>query len=56
VTGYWRSGREGEVPVEDLLAQDANYVRNWTLVQDLKILMMTIGNVLRGKKRTPGLK
>jgi len=56
VTGYWRSGREGEVTVEDLFAQDANYVRNWTLVQDLKILMMTFGNILRGKRRTTGLR
>ena len=56
VTGYWRSGREGEVTVEDLFAQDANYVRNWTLVEDLKILMMTFGNILRGKRRTTGLR
>jgi lipopolysaccharide/colanic/teichoic acid biosynthesis glycosyltransferase len=31
-------------------------VRNWTLVQDLKILMMTFGNMLSGKRRTPGLR
>jgi N-acetylglucosaminyl-diphospho-decaprenol L-rhamnosyltransferase len=56
VTGYWRAGREGDATVDDLYAQDANYVRNWTLVQDLKILMMTFGNMLSGKRRTPGLR
>jgi GT2 family glycosyltransferase/lipopolysaccharide/colanic/teichoic acid biosynthesis glycosyltransferase len=56
VTGYWRIGPEEEIPVEDLLAQDANYVRNWSLVQDLKILVMSFGNMLTGKKRNPVIK
>jgi hypothetical protein len=55
VTGYWRVGRQGEISIEDLLVQDANYVRNWALVQDLKILMMSFGNILRGRKRNPVL-
>ena len=53
VTGYWRIGSDDEIPVEDLLAQDANYVRNWSLVQDLKILVMSFGNILLGRKRNP---
>ncbi len=53
VTGYWRVGRDKEISIEDLLAQDANYVRNWALVQDLKILMTSFGNILSGSKRSP---
>jgi len=55
VTGYWRVGCEREISLEDLLAQDANYVRNWALVQDLKILMTSFGNILSGRKRNPVL-
>jgi GT2 family glycosyltransferase/lipopolysaccharide/colanic/teichoic acid biosynthesis glycosyltransferase len=53
VTGYWRTGAEGETSIEDLLAQDANYVRNWALVQDLKILVASFGNIFFGRRRTP---
>jgi GT2 family glycosyltransferase/lipopolysaccharide/colanic/teichoic acid biosynthesis glycosyltransferase len=52
VTGYWRVGRRREFTVGDLLAQDANYIRNWSLTEDLKIVMTSFGNVLFGKKRT----
>ena len=51
VTGFWRAGGSSEVPLEDILAQDANYTRNWSFVQDLKILVMTIRNVLLGRRR-----
>ena len=56
VTGYWRVGPGGDVPLEDLLAQDANYVRNWSLIQDLKLLIMSLGKILTGKKRNPELR
>lgn len=52
VTGYWRIGGSDRVTLEDLLAQDANYTRNWSLVQDLKILVMSLGNILSGRKRS----
>jgi GT2 family glycosyltransferase/lipopolysaccharide/colanic/teichoic acid biosynthesis glycosyltransferase len=56
VTGYWRIGRERETTMEDLLAQDANYVKNWSLLQDIKILMMSFANMLFGRKRRPVLR
>ena len=56
VTGYWRVGPGEDFPLEDLLAQDANYVRNWSLIQDLKLLIMSLGNILTGKKRNPELR
>ena len=51
VTGYWRVGTRREISAGDLLAQDANYVRNWSLTQDLKIFLASFGNVLFGRKR-----
>lgn len=52
ITGYWRMGTRRETPVEDLLAQDANYIRNWSLVQDFKIFLTTFVNIVAGKKST----
>ena len=58
ITGYWRLGEGTSVDVGDLLAQDANYVRNWSLVQDAKILLSSFGKITRGSRRslsvTPG--
>ncbi len=51
VTGYWRAGKSAQLELEDVLAQDANYIRNWTLTQDLKILMTTLGKILLGRRR-----
>jgi lipopolysaccharide/colanic/teichoic acid biosynthesis glycosyltransferase len=56
VTGFWRVGTNDEIPLDDLLAQDANYARNWSLVQDVKILTTTFGNILLGRKRSLRLK
>jgi GT2 family glycosyltransferase/lipopolysaccharide/colanic/teichoic acid biosynthesis glycosyltransferase len=56
VTGYWRVGADEEIPLGDLLAQDANYNRNWSLVEDLKILVTTFGSILLGRKRSLRLK
>ncbi len=51
VTGYWRVGKTADISLESLLAQDASYTRNWSFVEDLKILVMTAGNIVRGRKR-----
>jgi GT2 family glycosyltransferase/lipopolysaccharide/colanic/teichoic acid biosynthesis glycosyltransferase len=56
VTGLWRAGRDGEISLEDLLAQDAGYTRNWSLSRDVKILVVTFGNILKGRKRSLRLK
>jgi GT2 family glycosyltransferase/lipopolysaccharide/colanic/teichoic acid biosynthesis glycosyltransferase len=56
VTGYWRAGRDDEVPIEDLLALDASYARNWSFIEDIKILVMTFRNILLGRKRSLRLK
>lgn len=56
VTGYWRAGHTETILLEDLLAQDANYIRNWSLLQDVKILMLSFGKILCGRRRSLVLK
>jgi len=51
VTGFWRVGARREITAENLLAQDANYIRNWSLTQDAKIFLMSLGVVLTGRNR-----
>lgn len=50
VTGAWRSG-SGAVARDVLLVQDAAYVQNWSLVNDAKLLVATLGRVLFGRRR-----
>lgn len=52
VTGYWRVSDRREIPSDQLLAQDANYVRNWSLTQDVKLFLMSLGKLLTGRNRT----
>ena len=52
ITGFWRAGPRREISIGDLLAQDANYIRNWSLTQDVKIFLTSFGNVLSGRRRT----
>jgi GT2 family glycosyltransferase/lipopolysaccharide/colanic/teichoic acid biosynthesis glycosyltransferase len=52
ITGYWRAGTKREISTGDLLAQDANYIRNWSLTQDFKIFLTNFLNVLLGRNRT----
>jgi GT2 family glycosyltransferase/lipopolysaccharide/colanic/teichoic acid biosynthesis glycosyltransferase len=51
ITGFWRAGSRRSISLVDLLAQDANYIRNWSLTQDVKIFLTSIMNVLHGRKR-----
>jgi GT2 family glycosyltransferase/lipopolysaccharide/colanic/teichoic acid biosynthesis glycosyltransferase len=50
VTGYWRIGADHTIPLDALLAQDAGYIRNWSLVVDVKILIRTLANIILGRK------
>jgi lipopolysaccharide/colanic/teichoic acid biosynthesis glycosyltransferase len=51
VTGYWRMGA-ARIGRDDLLVQDTAYVQNWSLTNDAKILVATLGRMLKGKRRT----
>jgi GT2 family glycosyltransferase/lipopolysaccharide/colanic/teichoic acid biosynthesis glycosyltransferase len=50
ITGYWRMG-PASLDRDDLLVQDAAYVQNWSLEGDAKILVGTLGRMLRGRRR-----
>ena len=50
ITCIWQvSGRSDIRDFNEWAALDAEYIRNWNLLLDLKILLMTIPAVLRGK-------
>ena len=47
VTGMWQvSGRSNILDFEDVVALDTEYIRNWSLSLDIKILFQTIKVVL----------
>lgn len=52
VTGYWRSAPRSRLELGDLLAMDARYVRNWSLLEDLKVFLMTLPAMVTGRRRT----
>jgi len=51
VTGYWRMG-PARISRDDLLVQDTAYVQNWSLPNDARILLETMGRMWRGRQRT----
>jgi GT2 family glycosyltransferase/lipopolysaccharide/colanic/teichoic acid biosynthesis glycosyltransferase len=58
VTGNWRIG-PARISRDELLVQDTAYVQNWSLTNDAKILLESLGHMLRGRQRvlevtTPG--
>ena len=56
VTGNWRVARRSTVTLDDVLVQDATYLRTWSPLQDLKIVTMTIGRMLWGRSRNLEIK
>ncbi len=49
LTGLWQiSGRSKVTDFEEVVRMDVEYIDNWSLGLDLKILMKTIGVVIRG--------
>jgi len=50
LTGMWQiSGRSDITNFEDVVAYDTEYIANWNIWLDIKILFKTIGAVLSGK-------
>lgn len=50
VTGFWRMGPV-RISREDLLVQDTAYVQNWSLGNDARIILETVGFMIRGRQR-----
>lgn len=49
ITGWWQVRGRSDLPLHLNLEYDIFYVRNYSILLDLKILVLTIGAVLRGK-------
>lgn len=49
ITCTWQINGRNETSFEDWMKMDMEYIDNWKLSKDLKILLMTIPAVLRGK-------
>lgn len=50
ITGLWQvSGRSDITDFEEVVALDMEYIRNWTLGEDIKILFRTVGAVVKGR-------
>jgi lipopolysaccharide/colanic/teichoic acid biosynthesis glycosyltransferase len=48
ITGAWQVSGRGRVKPEDMLALDVEYVRQWSVWTDLKLIALTIPSVVRG--------
>lgn len=48
LTGRWQVGGRNRVTMRRMLEMDVEYVRNWSLLSDISILMRTPAAVLRG--------
>jgi lipopolysaccharide/colanic/teichoic acid biosynthesis glycosyltransferase len=49
LTGYWQTQGRQEVSYEQRVALDLFYVKNWSLMFDLKIILKTPLRIVRGK-------
>jgi lipopolysaccharide/colanic/teichoic acid biosynthesis glycosyltransferase len=50
ITGMWQVSRRSEITdFEEVVKLDIGYIRNWSLGLDIKILLLTIKNVLMRK-------
>ena len=47
MTGYWQISGRSNLSFEDMVRLDLHYVENWSLSFDLKIILKTLGAVLR---------
>jgi lipopolysaccharide/colanic/teichoic acid biosynthesis glycosyltransferase len=41
ITGYWQINGRQEVSYEERVRMDVSYIENWSLSNDLKILLLT---------------
>jgi exopolysaccharide biosynthesis polyprenyl glycosylphosphotransferase len=49
MTGYWQISGRSELSFEEMVRLDLYYIENWSLSFDLKIILKTLGAVLRRK-------
>jgi exopolysaccharide biosynthesis polyprenyl glycosylphosphotransferase len=49
MTGYWQTSGRSDLSFEEMVRLDLYYIENWSLSFDLKIILKTLGTVLRRK-------
>lgn len=49
MTGYWQVMGRTEIPFEEMVKLDYLYVVNWSLWQDIRLILRTLPVVLRGR-------
>ena len=49
MTGYWQISGRSNLSFEDMVRLDLYYIENWSLSFDLKIILKTLGAVIRGE-------
>ena len=49
ITGYWQISGRSVLSFEDMVRLDLYYIENWSLSLDIKIILKTVGAVLRGE-------
>jgi exopolysaccharide biosynthesis polyprenyl glycosylphosphotransferase len=48
ITGLWQVNGRSELPFEEMMRLDLQYIREWSLLLDIKIILATPGLVVRG--------
>ena len=49
MTGLWQVSGRSSLEFSDWIALDLKYIDNWSLLEDLRILLITVPVVLRGR-------
>lgn len=49
ITGPWQIHGRSDIPFEDMVKLDYTYVSNWSLEEDLRLLIRTVGVVFGGR-------
>ncbi len=49
LTGLWQVSGRNDTHYNRRVELDISYIRNWTILLDLKILLRTVGVVLHGR-------
>ena len=49
MTGYWQTSGRSDLSFEEMVRLDLYYIENWSLSFDVKIILKTLGAVLRGE-------
>ena len=49
ITGLWQVVRGEEIDFDEMVRLDIEYMDEWSLQKDIKILLMTVPAMLRGE-------